>query len=161
MILYLPTSGGAITPPPCTPHFRRPWHSVTAEEDDIPKRQIPQTGIPISLFFSTPTMLSMRAKPSRAILDLTQLNSTKMHSKFLLKTLLLQNLSYLKFIYSEKVTKIDEAFKFNLFLKLLCSVKNVGEFFAALSEFINFTYMLPLYKTGGKNSNGMSLNSKL
>ena len=64
---------------PLKPLFRCPWHSVTAEEDDIPKRQIPQTGIPISLFFSTPTMLSMRAKPSQAILDFdsTQLRCTQ------------------------------------------------------------------------------------
>ena len=56
---------------------RKAVFSDWAEEDNIPKRQIPQTGIPISLFFSTPTMLSMRAKPGQGILESTWLRCTQ------------------------------------------------------------------------------------
>ena len=75
-------------------------------ESYIPERRIPQTEIPISLFFSTPRMSAMR----RGILVMT-----KMHSKFLNSTLpndhfvvsILQSKTFFMTIFMPIVAKLQ------------------------------------------------------
>ena len=93
------------SPPPCTPTSAAPGIQWLLRKTTFPNGKFHRPEYR-SLYFSAP-QLCWVCVLSQAKQSLTQLNSTKMHSKFLLKTLLLQNVSYLKFIYSEKVTKID------------------------------------------------------
>ena len=84
----------------------------------IPARQIPESKIPISLFFSTPTMLSMRAKPSQAILDFdsTQLRCTQnSYSKLCCYKMYR---TYLKVINSKKANKISKNLSSNHYLEV-------------------------------------------